>query len=152
MTLLEYFGRNIDKYDVRVLGTDLDTNVVNHAHNGIYAADRVQDIDKNILRKYFLKGSGANEGKYMIKDELRKYLSLKQLNFKEPDFHISAKFDIIFCRNVIIYFDKGFQRELFTKFYDYLKDDSRVFIGHSETLFGVTDKFEYVSSNIYKKV
>ena len=152
MTLFEYFGKKIDQYDIKVLGTDLDTNVVNHAQNGIYKEETVRDIEKSILRKYFLQGSGQNEGKYRVKDELKKYLSLKQLNFKDKNFNINSKFDIIFCRNVIIYFDKDFQKELFTHFHNYLKDGAYVFIGHSETLFGVSEKFKYVSSNIYNKV
>ncbi len=152
MTLHEYFGKNIDKYDIKVLASDLDTNVINHAYEGVYREETVKDIESAILKRYFLKGSGANAGKYMVKDDLRRFLSLKQLNFKDKDFNIQTQFDIIFCRNVIIYFDKGFQKELFEKFYKYLKPCSRVFIGHSETLFGVSDKYKYVSSNVYERI
>ena len=83
---------------------------------------------------------------------MQKCISFRQLNFKDEDFDIHTKFDLIFCRNVIIYFDKEFQKELFNKFYRYMKEDSYVFIGHSETLFGISDLFKYISSNIYKKI
>ncbi|EKV56347.1 CheR family methyltransferase [Brachyspira hampsonii] len=152
MTLHEYFGSNYDKYDIKVLASDIDTNVLAHGRAGIYKDESVDPIQDNILRKYFLRGTGDKEGLYKVKDILKKNLFFRQLNFKDEDFDIHTQFDLIFCRNVIIYFDKEFQKELFNKFHRYLKDDGLVFIGHSETLFGVSDKFKYVASNIYKKI
>ena len=152
MTLHEYFGSNYDRYDIKVLASDIDTNVLAHGRAGIYKEESVEPIQPNILRKYFLKGTGDKEGLYKVKDILQKNLFFRQLNFKDEDFDIHTQFDLIFCRNVIIYFDKEFQKELFNKFHRYLKEDGLVFIGHSETLFGVSDKFKYVSSNIYKKI
>ncbi|WP_304353054.1 protein-glutamate O-methyltransferase CheR [Brachyspira innocens] len=152
MTLHEYFASNYDRYDIKVLASDIDTNVLAHGRAGIYKEESVEPIQPNILRKYFLKGTGDKEGLYKVKDILQKNLFFRQLNFKDEDFDIHTQFDLIFCRNVIIYFDKEFQKELFNKFHRYLKEDGLVFIGHSETLFGVSDKFKYVSSNIYKKI
>ncbi|MEI0518217.1 protein-glutamate O-methyltransferase [Brachyspira murdochii] len=152
MTLHEYFGANYDKYDIKVLASDIDTNVLAHGRAGIYKEESVESIQPNILRKYFLRGTGDKDGLYKVKDILKKNLFFRQLNFKDEDFDIHTQFDLIFCRNVIIYFDKEFQKELFNKFHRYLKEDGLVFIGHSETLFGVSDKFKYVSSNIYKKI
>lgn len=152
MTLHEYFGERYDKYDIKILASDIDTNVLSHAMRGVYKEESVEPIANSILRKYFLKGSGENEGFYRVKSLLQKDLFFRQLNFKEADFNIHTMFDLIFCRNVIIYFDKEFQKELFLKFYKYMKEDSLVFIGHSETLFGISDKFKYVASNIYKKI
>lgn len=152
MTLHEYFGSNYDRYDIKVLASDIDTNVLAHGRAGIYKEESVEPIQPNILRKYFLKGTRDKEGLYKVKDILQKNLFFRQLNFKDEDFDIHTQFDLIFCRNVIIYFDKEFQKELFNKFHRYLKEDGLVFIGHSETLFGVSDKFKYVSSNIYKKI
>lgn len=152
MTLHEYFGANYDKYDIKVLASDIDTNVLAHGRAGIYKEEAVEPIQDNILRKYFLKGTGDKEGLFRVKDILKKNLFFRQLNFKDEDFDIHTQFDLIFCRNVIVYFDKEFQKELFNKFHKYLKEDSLVFIGHSETLFGVSDKFKYVASNIYKKI
>lgn len=152
MTLFDYFGKNISQYDIKVLATDLDTSVIAHAMEGIYKEDVINDIPQTTLKKYFMKGVGENQGKYKVRDELKKYLSFKQINFKNTDYDIRTQFDIIFCRNVIIYFDKDFQKELFEKFYKYMKNDSYIFIGHSETLFGVSEKFKYVISNIYKRI
>lgn len=152
MTLHEYFGSNYDRYDIKVLASDIDTNVLANGRAGIYKEESIEPIQPNILRKYFLKGTGDKEGLYKVKDILKNNLFFRQLNFKDEDFDIHTQFDLIFCRNVIIYFDKEFQKKLFNKFYGYLKEDGLVFIGHSETLFGVSDKFKYVSSNIYKKI
>lgn len=152
MTLHEYFGERYGKYDIKILASDIDTNVLSHAMRGVYKEESVDPIANSILKKYFLKGTGEKAGFYKVKEILQKDLFFRQLNFKESDFDIHTMFDLIFCRNVIIYFDKDFQKELFNKFYRYMKEDSLVFIGHSETLFGISDKFKYVSSNIYKKI
>lgn len=152
MTLHDYFGERFSHYDIKILASDIDTNVLAHAYAGIYKEETVETIQTNTLKKYFLKGTGNNAGLYKVKNILQKCISFRQLNFKDEDFDIHTKFDLIFCRNVIIYFDKEFQKELFNKFYRYMKDDSYVFIGHSETLFGISDLFKYISSNIYKKI
>ena len=152
MTLHDYFGERFNHYDIKILASDIDTNVLSHACAGIYKEETVETIQTNTLKKYFLKGTGNNAGLYKVKNILQKCISFRQLNFKDEDFDIHTKFDLIFCRNVIIYFDKEFQKELFNKFYRYMKEDSYVFIGHSETLFGISDLFKYISSNIYKKI
>lgn len=152
MTLHDYFGERFNHYDIKILASDIDTNVLSHACAGIYKEETVETIQTNTLKKYFLKGTGNNSGLYKVKNILQKCISFRQLNFKDEDFDIHTKFDLIFCRNVIIYFDKEFQKELFNKFYRYMKEDSYVFIGHSETLFGISDLFKYISSNIYKKI
>lgn len=152
MTLHDYFGERFNHYDIKILASDIDTNVLSHACAGIYKEETVEAIQTNTLKKYFLKGTGNNAGLYKVKNILQKCISFRQLNFKDEDFDIHTKFDLIFCRNVIIYFDKEFQKELFNKFYRYMKEDSYVFIGHSETLFGISDLFKYISSNIYKKI
>lgn len=152
MTLHDYFGERFNHYDIKILASDIDTNVLSHACAGIYKEETVETIQTNTLKKYFLKGTGNNADLYKVKNILQKCISFRQLNFKDEDFDIHTKFDLIFCRNVIIYFDKEFQKELFNKFYRYMKEDSYVFIGHSETLFGISDLFKYISSNIYKKI
>ncbi len=152
ITLYEYFGNNMDKYDIKVLATDIDTSVLEHAQNGVYRDDVVAPVPINLLKKYFLRGKGDNDSKYKVKDLLKKYVIFRQLNFKEDNYDIHTTFDLIFCRNVIIYFDKDFQKYLFTKLHSYMKDSAYIFIGHSETLFGVSDKFKYVTSNVYERL
>lgn len=155
MTLHEYFGSRFNDYDIKVLATDVDTNVLAHGDRGVYREDVVLPIENNLLKKYFFRSKLVNnmdERKYKVKDILKKNLYYRPLNFKDNDYDIHSEFDLIFCRNVIIYFDKEFQTHLFHKLHGYMKNDSFIFIGHSETLFNLSDKFEYVTSNIYKKI
>jgi len=155
MTLHEYFGNRFNDYDIKVLATDIDTNVLAHGDKGIYKEEVVLPIDNNLLKKYFFRSKLVNamdERKYKVKDILKKNVYYRSLNFKDDDYDIHSEFDLIFCRNVIIYFDKEFQKHLFCKLYGYMKSESFIFIGHSETLFNLSDKFEYVASNIYKKI
>lgn len=153
LSLLEYFGKaRMERMDFMMLASDIDTNVLARAEEGVYKEDVVRPIPPAQLSKYFLKGTGALEGYYKVKDYLKQFVKFRQINLKDDKYPIHTQFDIIFCRNVIIYFDKDFQRQLFAKFCNFLKDESYVFIGHSETLFGVSDNFKYVASNIYRKV
>ena len=155
ITLYEYFGSRFNDYDIKVLASDIDTNVLAHAKEGVYREDVVSPIENSLLRKYFVRSKVLNdmeERKYKVKDILKSNLYFRPLNFKDDDYDIHSEFDLIFCRNVIIYFDKDFQKQLFHKLHSYMKSDSFIFIGHSETLFNLSDKFKYESSNIYMKI
>ena len=155
ITLHEYFGSRFNDYDIKVLASDVDTNVLAHGKEGVYREDVVSPIEEALLRKYFFRSKLLNnmeERKYKVKDILKNNLYFRPLNFKDEDYDIHSEFDLIFCRNVIIYFDKDFQKQLFHKLHSYMKKDSFIFIGHSETLFNLSDKFKYESSNIYMKI
>lgn len=138
--------------DVKILATDIDTKVLDHGKNGIYKAEILNDIDLEQAKKYFLKGRGENEGTFKVKEFVKKIVYFRRLNLLDNNFPMKQKFDIIFCRNVIIYFDKNTQKRLFNHFYDYLNDDGYLFVGHSETLTGTTDKFYFIKNTIYRKV
>lgn len=153
ITLFEFFGLTAMKsLDIRMLASDIDTNVLARAEEGVYREDVVRPVSEPLLRRYFLKGKGENAGLYRVKDFVKPYIKFRQINLRHDTYPIHTKFDFIFCRNVIIYFDKEFQKSLFSRYYNYLHDDGFVFIGHSETLFGVSEKFKYVTNNIYRKV
>lgn len=153
LVLLNYFGRSrLEKMDFMMLASDIDTSVLDRAQEGVYREELVKPISQEELKKYFLRGKGEHDGYYKVKDYIKQFIKFRQINLKDETFPIKTEFDILFCRNVIIYFDKEFQRELFAKFYPYLKEKSYVFIGHSETLFGVSERFKYVANNIYRKV
>lgn len=137
--------------DAKILATDIDTTVLEHAYRGIYKYETVQNIKPDILKKYFYRGSGDNEGMFKVKDSVKELVTFKRLNLQMDKYPMKKKFDIIFCRNVIIYFDKETQRKLFNKYYDYLDNDGYLFIGHSENLSGVTEKFKHLGRTIYRK-
>jgi chemotaxis protein methyltransferase CheR len=151
IVLKEYYANRTD-IDIKVLSTDIDTNVLEKGRDGIYAYDRVSDIDINLLRKYFYRGTCDNEGVFKVKECIRDLVFFRRLNLLENVYPMKNKFDIIFCRNVIIYFDKATQAKLFNKLSDYLDDHGYLFIGHSENITGITNKFSLIGHTIYRKM
>lgn len=137
-------------WDVKLLATDLDTDVLETARAGTYAEDRVRAVSRERLRRFFLRGAGANAGNVQVVAELRRLIAFNQLNLMET-WPMRGPFDVIFCRNVVIYFDKPTQAGLFDRFADILSDEGTLFVGHSETLNKVTDRFELVGQTMYRK-
>jgi chemotaxis protein methyltransferase CheR len=150
ITASEYFNNQIP--DLKILATDIDTQVLEKGYSGIYSFDQISGIHSNLIKKYFAKGKDENEGVFKIKDSLKNLIVFKRLNLLDQMYPMKGKFDIIFCRNVVIYFDKATQKKLFERFYDYLSDDGYLFVGHSENLSGITDKFRHLGKTVYKKV
>jgi chemotaxis protein methyltransferase CheR len=151
ITLCEYF-HDKNRPDIKILATDIDTQVLRKGEAAIYSAADVENIDINILKKYFKRGSGENDGLFKIKDAVRSLITFRRLNLLDDTYPMKGTFNIIFCRNVIIYFDNESRRKLFDKFYRYLSDDGFLIMGHSETLAGLTSKFSFIGNTIYKKV
>ena len=136
--------------DVKILATDISSKVLKTAVAGIYPEKSVNRIPPVTFRTHFQRGSGRWEGYYKIKDAARKMIHFAQFNLKEG-FAFREGFDIIFCRNVMIYFDKETQRVLIDRFYDCLKDGGYLFVGHSESLTGFAHPFRYVEPSVYRK-
>ena len=151
ITMLEHFPGAMSA-DVKILATDIDTSVLEKGRNGIYTADAILDVPEELIKKYFFRGKGANEGFFKAKDTLKKMVYFRRLNLLDEIYPMKGKFDLIFCRNVIIYFDRETQQRLFGKFHAFLDDEGHLFVGHSETLTGLSTKFSLVSNSIYKKV
>ncbi|HPN29325.1 MAG TPA: CheR family methyltransferase [bacterium] len=133
--------------ETKILATDIDTNVLLKAHKGVYSREQIQDIPKHFLLKNFSK----EDDFYIIKDELKNIIRFKHLNLIEP-FPFNKKFDFIFCRNAMIYFDTKTQQALVDKFYEMIKPGGYLFIGHSESLTRLKIKFKYVQPAIYQKI
>lgn len=149
ITLLETIG-DPSPWDIRIYGTDLSTRVLKTAQSGIYSYEKVRDLPPYILKKYFLRGTQEWENYLKIKDYLKSYIRFQRLNLTEP-FPFKESFDCIFCRNVMIYFDKKTQAELVNRFYEYINFEGVLIIGHSESLAGIEHPFHYVKPSIYKK-
>ena len=140
-------GQNIDP---QILATDISTKVLKTAMAGIYQSERVKSISNPLLKKYFQIGQGEWEEYYRVKKELKDIIKFTRFNLMEnPNFN--NPFDCIFCRNVMIYFDKETQEKLIGRFYNLLKKDGWLFIGHSESLTGMTHRFKYVEPSVYRK-
>jgi len=149
MTLLEAI-ENPFVWDISILGTDISTKVLKTADSGIFHKERVQSIPASLVKKYFLKGENEREGYVKVKDEVKRLVQLRRLNLMEP-FSFSERFDCIFCRNVMIYFDKRTQADLVNRLYGCLEAGGFLLIGHSESLTGIEHPFRYVKPSIYKK-
>lgn len=138
-------------WDAKVIATDLDSNVVQTATDGVYAIDRLKGVTEARKKRWFMKGKGAMEGKVKVKKELQEVIQFGQLNLME-DWPIRDAIDVIFCRNVVIYFDKPTQSRLFDRYAERLPMGGHLFIGHSESLYNVCDRFELLGKTIYKRI
>jgi chemotaxis protein methyltransferase CheR len=116
-----------------IQATDIDTDVLQTASAGVYAADRVSGIEQDRLRRHFLRGTGINEGWVNVRPELRASVKFAQFNLQAQAWPSQQRFDAIFCRNVVIYFDKEFQKQLAGRFADMLVPGGLLVVGHSES-------------------
>ena len=139
------------RWDIRILATDLDSNVVSKAASGIYDISRVDGMDQSLLKQYFRRGTGTNEGYVRVKPELQSLISFQQLNLLHS-WPINDPMDFIFCRNVVIYFDKPTKEKLVDRYASQLLDDGYLFMGHSESLYKSTQRFKLLGKTIYQKV
>ncbi|MBW2090786.1 MAG: protein-glutamate O-methyltransferase CheR [Deltaproteobacteria bacterium] len=140
-----------ENWDIKILGTDLSTTSLRTALKGIYPTKKVAGLPKATLRRYFQKGgSEKTKNLYKVKDEVRRLAYFRFLNLKNV-FPFKNPFNVIFCRNVMIYFDKDFQRNLVNRFYRVLAKGGYLFVGHSESLSWLQSAFKYIKPAIYKK-
>ena len=139
-----------DRWDIRVLATDLDTNVLQTCVEGVYGEDRVRGLPKSRLDRFFDPVGERGERKYKVKPELASMISFRQLNLMHP-LPMKGPIDIVFCRNVIIYFDKETQRDLFKRVAPLQRPGDVLILGHSESLLKVSDAWNLVGKTIYRK-
>ena len=137
--------------DFKILATDISTKVLNIAKHGVYGPERVKDIPPQYLNKYFTRSESARGDKnYQVTHDLRSAVAFQRLNLMEP-LPFKNPLDLIFCRNVMIYFDKETIADLVEKYYRILSPGGYLFIGHSESLSGYKHPFKYVGPCIYRK-
>ncbi len=135
---------------VHILATDLDTNVLAKAQLGIYPLEKLEKMPKEKLRQFFLKGKGHHAGSASVRPELRNMITFRQLNLLDEDWPIRGPFDAIFCRNVMIYFDKPTQYKILKKFVPLLASDGLLFAGHSESFQHAIDLFKLREKTVYE--
>lgn len=138
-------------WDARVLATDLDTNVVQTAQDGVYKIDRLKGVPESRVKRWFMKGSGNREGFVKVKSDLQQIIDFGQINLMN-EWPIKETIDVIFCRNVVIYFDKTTQAKLFDRYANLLTDNGHLLVGHSESLYKVSDRFKLLGQTIYQKI
>jgi chemotaxis protein methyltransferase CheR len=150
MTVLEALP-DLRTWDIKILATDLDSDVLARAQRGIFAADRVRALGPQRLSRFFVERRGGRDGFcYEIAPELMSLITFRQLNLMH---HLPMKgpLDVIFCRNVVIYFDKHTQRELFARVAYLQRPADLLFLGHSESLFKVSESYNPIGKTIYRR-
>ncbi len=149
--VLSEFAANHPGVSTAITASDICTQVLKTAKAAIYPEERTDTIPLNLKKKYLLRSREKTRSMVRIIPRLRSLVSFRRINFMDNDFGISEKMDIIFCRNVVIYFDKPTQQILMEKFYRQLRPGGFLFIGHSETLSDLDLKFKLVASTVYMK-
>jgi len=137
-------------WDVKILATDLDSDVLAKAQRGVYTADRVRSIGAQRLGRFFVEKRGKDGVLYEVSAELSALITFKQLNLMHP-LPMKGPLDAIFCRNVVIYFDKDTQRELFSRVATLQRPGDLLFLGHSESLFKVSESYTPIGKTVYRR-
>ena len=148
ITCYDFFGEKTNA-SVSLYAIDLNTQVLAKANEGIYPLDAVSMVPKERLHQYFLQGTGEFEGKVQLKPDIKNLVDFRCHNLMAP-LPFNSKFHIIFCRNVVIYFDRATQKNLFQRFQNSLLPGGYLFIGHSESLSFFEHSLRYIQPSVYK--
>ena len=135
---------------VQIIATDIDTNVLTTAANGVYSIDRLDKMAPERSKRFFLRGKGDQQGMVRVRTELRQLVTFKQLNLLSDKWPLSGQFDVIFCRNVMIYFDKATQRKILSRFVPLMKPHALLFAGHSENFLYVSESLKLRGKTVYE--
>lgn len=147
MTLVETLGEGVD---IQVLATDIDTEALARARAGIYPEKQVRvQVDSTRIKRFFLKGTGKRAGFVRVRPQLAARVRFEKLNLMCSDWQVNPGLDAIFCRNVMIYFDKSAQARILDRFASLLKPDGLLFVGHSENLSNLSDRFCLRGQTVY---
>lgn len=153
LMVLEEFKKASGSFNYSILASDICTRALQAAYQGIYSSDRISMIPDDIKRSYFLKGKDPSNPLVRIKPEYRKKINYRKINLIH-NFHgtTTMNFDIIFCRNVLIYFDKAVQEKVINRLAGCLKPGGLLFLGHSESTMGMKVPFKQISPTIYQRL
>jgi chemotaxis protein methyltransferase CheR len=141
---------DIDLRDVKILATDISMRMLEKARNAVYSEDILRNVSPLLLQKYFTKIPGDSGWMYRVNDKVRSLVQLGWLNLMDP-WPMKGPFTVIFCRNVMIYFDRPTQQRLIQRFWEILETGGYLFVGHSEGLSAVSHRFRYVQPAVYQK-
>ena len=131
--------------------TDISTRILARAEAAIYDEAKVEPVPRELLRRYFQRGGGEWAGHFRVKEALRERITFRHLNLLQPDYPFHSRFHVIFCRNVMIYFDRPTQEKLVAKFTDQLEPGGHLIVGHSESLGNIRHKLRLLQPTIYQK-
>jgi chemotaxis protein methyltransferase CheR len=149
--IMNEFGQSHAGFQFRVLATDLSTTVLDKAKLGVFSEEVVTPVASDLRRKYFMRGRDRSSHLLRVVPELRQLIEFRRLNLKDADYGLSEKADIIFCRNVIIYFDRETQEQILQKLTHYLLPGGYCFVGHSEALHGMDLPLVPIGPALYRR-
>jgi len=138
------------RWDAKILATDIDSDVIAFAQRGVYPLDRLSAVSQERLRRAFRKGVGVNQGQALVHPDIARLVSFRTLNLMH-NWPMSGPFDVIFCRNVMIYFDQPTREKLVARFAAMLAPDGYLCLGHSESIHAGSAPFRLVGKTIYRK-
>lgn len=141
---------NLDSWDFKILATDLSNTAIEEARIAVYPTKMLENLDGALVRRYFRRGTGSNEGMVKIAPHIRNLVTIRRLNLMEP-WPFRGPFDVIFCRNVMIYFDQPTRAHLLARMFDLLRPGGILAVGSAETLSGLSSKFRSVEPSVYVK-
>ena len=150
MTLFDAIS-DMSRWDIKILASDISTRVLAKAASGVYEEERVSQLPQDLIRRFFLRGQGIQSGKLKVRPHVAQLVNFRRINLMDPTYPIRSALDVIFCRNVMIYFDRPTQARLMEKFFRYLRPGGYLFIGHSESLQWIEHQFTYLRPTIYQK-
>jgi chemotaxis protein methyltransferase CheR len=150
ITLLETLGYPPAR-DIEILASDVSSRALERAWEGLYQAEQVATVPRLLARKYFLKGEGKWNGWFRVKPEVRKLIEFRQINLMDA-LPAQTPFSVIFCRNVMIYFDCEGQESVVNRLVPFIEPNGYLFIGHAEGLAGVRHPLRYLQPAVYKRV
>lgn len=149
--VLEEISRQEKGFRYRILGTDISTAVLHTAQKGVYPENRVLPVEKALQKRYFLRSRNREAELVRVRSELRRNVFFHRLNLMNDSYPIQDRFHVIFCRNVIIYFDRPRQEALLRRLYDFLVPGGYLFLGHSESMAGLNLPLVSVAPTVYQK-
>lgn len=147
MTVVEAFGNFTAP--VSIVATDLDTSVLATAAKGFYPQDRIDKLSPERLNRFFVRDTTTPGGGYSVKPELRRMITFQRLNLLEPNWFVRGPIDVLFCRNVMIYFDKPTQYKILARFAPLMSENGLLFAGHSESFLHAADLFRSLGKTVY---
>jgi len=151
ITIWEFERETGQMVNCRLMASDISRKVLETASKGIYQSRDVEKVPRSILEKYFLRGTGEVNQQVKVKRELVERIRFFRLNLNDKTYNLPPM-DVIFLRNAIIYFDHETKRELINRLHDYIKPGGFLILGHSESLSGISDKFELIGNTIYRRI
>jgi len=150
--VIKEFAEKHSNVDFSILGTDISTDILQKAVNAVYKEERVEAIPANIKRKFFLKSKDRTNPTVRVVSELRKKVNFRRLNFMHDVYDVPDHFDIVFCRNVLIYFDRQTQERVINKLCTKLKVGGYFFLGHSESIMNMNVPLEQIKPTIFRRI